>query len=107
MMEWTAPDGIISSAKLVVLIRNQQRGPPMVKISMIGLDLAKNVFQLHGIDAAGKVVLQRQLRRRQMEKFFAGLPPTVVGMEACGGAHYWARLFQKLGHEVRIMPPAF
>jgi transposase len=101
-MGWTAPDGIIS-AKLVVLIRNQQRGPSMAKISMIGLDLAKNVFQIHGIDAAGTVVL----RRGQMEKFFAQLPPTIVGMEACGGAHHWARVFQKLGHEVRIMPPAY
>jgi transposase len=79
----------------------------MAKISMIGLDLAKNVFQIHGIDAAGKVVLRRQLRRGQMEKFFAKLPPTLVGMEACGGAHHWARVFQKLGHEVRIMPPAY
>jgi transposase len=75
----------------------------MAKISMIGLDLAKNVFQIHGIDAAGKVVL----RRAHMEKFFAQLPPTVVGMEACGGAHHWARVFQTLGHEVRIMPPAY
>ena len=66
---------------------------------MIGLDLAKNVSQIHGIDAAGKVVLQRQLPRRQMEKFFAGLPPTV-------GAHHWARMFHKFGHEVRMMPPA-
>jgi transposase len=107
MMGWTARNGIIS-AKLVVLVRNQQRGPSMAKISMIGLDLeAKDVFQIHGIDAAGKVVLRRQLRRGQMEKFFAQLPPTVVGMEACGGAHHWARLFQKLGHEVRIMPPAY
>jgi hypothetical protein len=67
-MGWTAPDGIIR-AKLVVSIRNQQRGPSMAKISMIGIDLAKNVFQVHGIDAAGKVVLRRQLRRGQMEKF--------------------------------------
>jgi transposase len=106
MMGWTAPDGIIS-AKLVVSIRNQQRGPSMEKISMIGLDLAKNVFQIHGIDAAGKVVLRRQVHRGQMEKFFAQLPPTVVGMEACGGAHHWARVFQRLGHEVRIMPPGY
>ena len=104
VMGWTAPDGIIG-AKLVVSIRNQQRGPSVAKISMIGLDLAKNVFQVHGIDAAGKVVLRRQLRRGQMEKFFARLSPTIVGMEACGGAHHWARVFQKFGHEVRIMPP--
>jgi len=106
MMGWTAPNGIIS-AKLVVLIGNQQRGPPMAKISMIGLDLAKNVFQIHGIGAAGEVVLRLQLRRGQMEKFFSKLPPTIVGMEACGGAHHWARLFQELGHKVRIMPPAY
>jgi transposase len=78
-----------------------------VKISMIGLDLAKNVFQIHGIDATGKVVLRRQLRRGQMEKFFGQLPPTVVGMEACGGAHHWPRVFQKLRHEVRMMPPTY
>jgi transposase len=80
----------------------------MTKVSMIGLDLAKNVFQVHGIDASGKVVLRRQLQRRQMEKFFAALPPgVVVGMEACGGAHHWGRLVRKLGHEVRMMPPAY
>jgi transposase len=80
----------------------------MTKISMIGLDLAKNVFQVHGIDAAGKVVVRRQLRRRQLEKFFAALPAgVVVGMEACSGAHHWGRVLQKLGHEVRMMPPAY
>ena len=80
----------------------------MTKVSMIGLDLAKNVFQVHGIDAAGKVVIRRQLRRQQMEKFFAELPAgVVVGMEACGGAHHWGRVLQKLGHEVRMMPPAY
>jgi transposase len=80
----------------------------MTKVSMIGLDLAKNVFQVHGIDAAGKVVVRRQLRRRQVEKFFAELPTgVVVGMEACGGAHHWGRVLQKLGHEVRMMAPAY
>jgi transposase len=75
---------------------------------MIGLDLAKNVFQVHGIDASGKVVVRRQLRRRQVEKFFAALEPgVVIGMEACGGAHHWGRELQKLGHEVRMMPPAY
>jgi transposase len=75
---------------------------------MIGLDLAKNVFQVHGIDASGKVVVRRQLRRRQVESFFADLGPgVVVGMEACGGAHHWGRELQKLGHEVRMMPPAY
>jgi transposase len=80
----------------------------MTKVSMIGLDLAKNVFQVHGIDATGKVVVRRQLRRRQLEKFLAELPPgVVVGMEACGGAHHWGRVVQKLGHEARIMPAAY
>jgi transposase len=80
----------------------------MTQVSMIGVDLAKNVFQLHGIDAAGKVVVRRQLRRGQMEKFFAGLPPgVVVGMEACGGAHHWGRVVRKLGHEARLMPAAY
>ena len=80
----------------------------MKQVSMIGLDLAKNVFQVHGIDAAGKVVVRRQLRRRELEKFLAALPPgVVVGMEACSAAHHWGRLVQKLGHEARIMPPAY
>jgi transposase len=79
----------------------------MTKISMIGLDLGKNVFHLHGVDADGKVVLQRRLRRAQMEKFFAALPPTVVGMEACGGAQHWARTLEKLGHQVRMMPARY
>jgi transposase len=79
----------------------------MTKVSMIGLDLAKNVFQVHGIEASGKVVVRRQLRRGPMEKFFAELPRCVVGMEACGGAHHWARVLTKFGHEVRMMPPAY
>ena len=78
-----------------------------MKVSMIGLDLAKNVFQVHGVDAAGSVVLRKRLRRGQVERFFATLAPAVVGMEACGGAHYWARVLQELGHEVRLMAPAY
>lgn len=72
--------------------------------TMIGLDLAKNVFQVHGIDASGAVTVQRKLRRAEVERFFARLPACVVGIEACGGAHYWGRLLQRLGHEVRMMP---
>jgi transposase len=80
----------------------------MAKVSMIGLDLAKNVFQVHGIDEAGNVVVRRQLRRQQLEKFLAGLPPgVVVGMEACSGAHHWGRVIEKLGHEARMMPAAY
>jgi transposase len=75
-----------------------------MQITTIGLDIAKNVFQVHGIDAAEKVVIRKQLRRGQVLKFFAALPPCLVGMEACASAHYWARELTKLGHEVRLMP---
>jgi transposase len=79
----------------------------MDKIIMIGLDLAKNVFQVHGVDASGKVVLQRQLRRGAVEKFFAKLAPCTVGMEACGSAHHWARVIGRYGHDVKLMPPGY
>src|SRR3974377_1010159 len=75
-----------------------------MQITTIGLDIAKNVFQVHGIDAAEKVVIRKQLRRGQVLKFFASLPPCLVGLEACASAHYWARELTKLGHEVRLMP---
>jgi transposase len=78
-----------------------------MKIATIGLDLAKNVFQLHGIDAEGRVVLRRRLRRSDVVRFFARLSPCMVGMEACAGAHHWARTLAGLGHEVRLMPPAY
>jgi transposase len=75
-----------------------------MQITTIGFDIAKNVFQVHGIDAAEKVVVRKQLRRGQVMKFFGALPPCLVGMEACATAHYWARELTKLGHEVRLMP---
>ena len=75
-----------------------------MQISTIGLDLAKNVFQVHGIDANEKVVVRRQLRRSQVIAFFEALPPCLVGMEACATSHHWARELRKLGHEVRLMP---
>jgi transposase len=79
----------------------------MEHATTIGLDLAKNVLQVHGIDAAGKVVLRRKLRRAAVLDFFAALPSALVGMEACGGAHYWARELTRLGHTARLMPPAY
>lgn len=79
----------------------------MNEISTIGLDLAKNVFQVHGVDTAGRVVVRRQLRRSAVEKFFAELSPCTVGMEACGSAHHWARVIGSYGHQVRLMPPAY
>lgn len=78
-----------------------------MEISTIGLDLAKNVFQVHGINATGGVVIRKALRRSQMLPFFEKLPPCLVGAEACGTSHHWARELTKLGHEVRLMPAAY
>lgn len=78
-----------------------------MKITTVGIDLAKNVFQVHGVDESGKVVLKKQLRRQQVLPFFGNLPPCLIGMEACGGAHYWARRLQAQGHTVRLMAPQF
>jgi transposase len=79
----------------------------MEQAIMIGLDIAKNVFEVHGRNAAGQVVLRKRLKRSQVEAFFADLPRAVIGMEACGSAHYRGRLLTRLGHEVRLMPPAY
>jgi transposase len=76
-------------------------------IKVIGLDIAKSVFQVHGVDEAGQVVLRRRLRRAEVLKLFAGIEPALVGIEACHAAHYWAREIAALGHEVRLMPPQF
>jgi transposase len=78
-----------------------------MQISPIGVDLAKNVFQIHGVDKDGKVVISRQLRRKQVIEFFSKIPPSLIGMEACGTAHYWARELTRLGHTVRMMPPSY
>ncbi|MCP5245541.1 MAG: IS110 family transposase [Burkholderiales bacterium] len=76
-------------------------------IARTGVDLAKQVFQIHGVDGAGKVQVRKQLRRSQMLGYFSKLPPCLIGMEACGSAHYWARELSKLGHEIRLMAPQF
>lgn len=78
-----------------------------MEITTIGIDLAKHVFQLHGVDRAGNVVLRKQLRREQMAQFFVQLPACLIGMEACSAAHFWARKLQALGHRVRLMAPQF
>ena len=77
------------------------------EVTTIGLDLAKSIFQAHGADAAGEVVFRRKLRRDQMLSFFAGQPHCLVAMEACSGAHHWARELGALGHEVRLIPPSY
>ena len=76
-------------------------------IKRIGLDLAKQLFQLHGVDQQDQVVLRKQLRRNQMLAYFSNLPPCLIGIEACSSAHYWARELQKLGHTVKLMAPQF
>jgi transposase len=78
-----------------------------MEITTIGLDLAKRVFQVHGVDAAGEVIVRKALRRAQVLPFFAKLSPCLVGMEACGTSHHWARELTRLGHKVKLMPPAY
>ncbi|MGO9445783.1 MAG: IS110 family transposase [Thiobacillaceae bacterium] len=78
-----------------------------MKITTIGIDLAKNVFAVHGVDRGGKAVLRKQLKRAEMAKFFANLEPCLIGMEACGSAHHWARKLEALGHSVKLMAPQF
>ena len=77
------------------------------QVTTVGLDLAKNLFQVHGADAQGRPVLRRRLAREKVREFFANLPPCLVGLEACAAAHYWARELAKLGHTVRLMPPQY
>jgi transposase len=77
------------------------------QLSRIGMDTSKQIFQLHGVDANDRVVVRRKLRRREVLQFFGALEPTLVGLEACGGAHYWARELRRLGHTVRLMAPQY
>src|SRR6478736_2677776 len=79
----------------------------MGEISTIGLDIAKSVFQVHGVDVAGQVVIRRQLKRRYVLALFQKLPPCLVGLEACASSHHWSRELEALGHTVKLMPPAY
>src|SRR5258708_9531411 len=79
----------------------------MQMITTIGLDIAKSVFQVHGVDAAGEVAIRRQLKRRYVLAFFEKLPPCLVGIEACASSHYSPRPLHAIGHTVRLMPPAY
>ena len=78
-----------------------------MKIKTLGIDLAKSIFHLYGVDAHGKALMKKQLSRKKLLEFMANLPPCLVGMEACGGAHYWGRAFRELGHEVKLLPPQY
>src|SRR5262249_7895953 len=101
VMGWMAP------LRHRVLKNHQEWEPSMSEITTIGLDLAKHVFQVHGIDAQGTTVLRKRLRRGQVLAFFSRIPRCVVGLEACATAHYWARELGALGHEVRLMPAQY
>ena len=79
----------------------------MSEIIRIGLDISKSVFQAHGVDAAERPALRRKLRRGEVERFFGSLPATLIGLEACGSAHHWARVLRGLGHEARLLPPQY
>jgi transposase len=92
---------------MVVVEDHQQREPSMSEITTIGLDLAKNIFQVHGVDETGTAVVVKRLRRSQVSGFFASLPPCLIGMEACATAHHWARELTGLGHTVCLMPPQY
>src|SRR6201987_5813922 len=106
MMGWMAPLRHLS-AKLLSDRISSNGEPSMGEVRTIGLDLAKHVFQVHGVDAEGATVLRKQLRRAQVLAFFSRLPRCLVGMEACATAHYWARELSALGHEVRLMPAQY
>jgi hypothetical protein len=105
-MGWMAPLRHLS-AKLLSDRISSEWEPSMGEITTIGLDLAKQVFQGHGVDAKGATVLRKQLRRAQVLAFFSRLPPCLVGLEACATAHYWGRELRALGHEVRLMPAQY
>src|SRR5271157_6439437 len=87
--------------------RQLHRGRIVMQIARIGLDLAKYVFEIHGVDCHGKTVLRRTLRRHAVTTFFVNLPPCLVGMEASNGAHFWAKAISELGHDVRLISPQF
>ena len=79
----------------------------MQTVTTIGLDIAKSVFQVHGVDVQGKTIIRQQLKRARVVSFFQKLPPCVVGIEACASSHHWARELRAFGHTVRLMPPKY
>src|SRR3954465_3008591 len=91
----------------VLLRPHDSQEPLMQTVTTIGLDIAKSVFQVHGIDAEGTGVIRRQLKRRYVRPFFQKLAPCLVGIEACASSHHWSRELRALGHKVRLMPPAY
>src|SRR5216684_7069226 len=105
VMGWTPPRRPWC-ARVVAFVTTEQEAS-VSEVTTIGLDLAKHVFQAHGADASGKVVFRKRLRREKVLEFFAGKPACLVAMEACSSAHHWARELTRLGHIVRLIPPAY
>ena len=108
LMGWTAPDPAASQCAKMALSKDHQReGTVRMQVITIGLDIAKNVFQVHGVDNAGNAVLRRKVRRDQLIPLLRDMQPCLIGMEACATAHHWARELIALGHVVKLMPPAY
>src|SRR3954466_4425117 len=107
MMRWTPPADGIEVPAWKWCATTTKAGDVRMQITTVGLDIAKNLFQLHGADAQGRVLLKRKLARGKVLEFFATLPACLVGLEACGAAPYWARELTRLGHQVRLMPPQY
>src|SRR3954453_1603737 len=107
MMRWTSPADGIEVPAWKWCATTTKAGDVRRQITTVGLDIAKNLFQGHGADAQGRVLLKRKLARGKVLEFFAPLPARLVGLEACGAAHYWARELTRLGHQVRLMPPQY
>uniref|UniRef100_Q07JZ6 Transposase IS116/IS110/IS902 family protein n=1 Tax=Rhodopseudomonas palustris (strain BisA53) TaxID=316055 RepID=Q07JZ6_RHOP5 len=103
-MVWTAPYGI-ALCQIEVVAKLQTREPSVNQIIRVGMDTSKHFFQLHGVDATEQPVLRKKLRRKEMLVFFAKLPPTVIGIEACGASHYLARELERFGHTVKLLAP--
>jgi transposase len=95
------------SAKGSGAVEAHDSGANMQTVTTVGLDIAKSVFQVNCVDAAGQVVVRRRLKRRHVLAFFQKLPPCLIGIEACASSHHWSRELQTLGHTVRLMPPAY
>ena len=107
LMGWTAPTYGIAMCHVGAVSTNQRKEPSEMNVTTIGIDLAKSVFQLHGIDDAGEVIFRKKLRRSGVLDFLRDLPPCLIGLEACATAHFWAREIGALGHDVRLIPPAY
>jgi transposase len=103
--QWTAPPPARECHECGCLLRPHDS--EVQTVTTIGLDIAKSVFQVHGVDAAGQAVVRRQLKRRHVLAFFEKLSPCLVGIEACASSHHWSRELQALGHSVRLKPPAY